>query len=52
MQKTPRPQQNGDMPLTFQPRPGSVVYCDFVGLRAPEMIKRRPVVIVNRLLRP
>ena len=36
------------MPLTFQPRPGSVVYCDFDGLRPPEVVKRRPVVIVNR----
>lgn len=42
------PPQNGSMPLTFQPRPGSVVYCDFDGLRPPEVVKRRPVVIVNR----
>ena len=36
------------MPLTFQPRPGAVVMCDFTGNIVPEMIKIRPVVVVAR----
>lgn len=36
------------MPLHFQPKPRSVVMCDFVGFIAPEMIKVRPVVILAR----
>ena len=36
------------MPLTFQPRPGTVVMCDFVGNVLPEMVKVRPVVVVAR----
>ena len=34
------------MPLTFQPKPRSVVYCDFRGFIEPEIIKRRPVIVV------
>jgi len=36
------------MPLNFQPRPGTVVMCDFVGYVVPEMVKVRPVVVVAR----
>jgi uncharacterized protein YifN (PemK superfamily) len=36
------------MPLHFQPKPRSVVMCDFVGFIAPEMVKVRPVVILAR----
>jgi mRNA interferase MazF len=32
------------MPIPFQPKPRTVVYCDFSGYTPPEMIKRRPVV--------
>jgi len=36
------------MPLTFHPRPGMVLICDFnTGFKAPEMIKRRPVVVIS-----
>lgn len=34
------------MPLSFQPKPRSVVYCDFKGFIEPEIIKRRPVIVV------
>ena len=36
------------MALTYQPRAGSVVMCDFVGFVVPEMVKVRPVVIIAR----
>jgi uncharacterized protein YifN (PemK superfamily) len=36
------------MALLFQPKPRSVVMCDFVGFIAPEMVKVRPVVILAR----
>ena len=36
------------MPVTFQPRPGQVLICDFRGYEVPEMVKRRPVVVVAR----
>ena len=36
------------MPLNFHPRPGMVLICDFnTGFKAPEMIKRRPVVVIS-----
>lgn len=36
------------VPLKFHPRPGSVLICDFdTGFRKPEMVKRRPVVVVS-----
>lgn len=36
------------MSLLFQPKPRSVVMCDFVGFIAPEMVKVRPVVVLSR----
>ncbi len=36
------------MALTFQPRPGTVVMCDFAGYVVPEMVKVRPVVVIAR----
>ncbi len=36
------------MSLKFQPKPGSIVICDFHGLVAPEMVKKRPVVIIAK----
>jgi len=35
------------MPLTFQPKPRTVVYCDFAGYIEPEIVKRRPVVVLS-----
>jgi len=34
------------MPLRFQPKPRSIVYCDFAGYIEPEIVKRRPVVVL------
>lgn len=36
------------MPLTFHPRRGTVLMCDFrTGFKPPEMVKLRPVVVVS-----
>lgn len=35
------------MSLWFQPKPRSVLYCDFTGFRVPEMTKRRPVIVLR-----
>jgi uncharacterized protein YifN (PemK superfamily) len=36
------------MPITFHPRPGTVLICDFsTGFQPPEMVKRRHVVVVS-----
>ncbi len=34
--------------LNFQPKTGSVVYCDYKGFVAPEMVKKRPVIVVSK----
>jgi uncharacterized protein YifN (PemK superfamily) len=34
--------------LLYQPRPGAVIMCDFVGYVVPEMVKVRPVVVLAR----
>ena len=34
------------MGLKFQPKPGMVLICDFRGFEEPEMVKRRPVVVL------
>ena len=34
------------MAIPFQPKARSIVYCDFRGFEAPEMIKRRPVIVL------
>ena len=34
------------MGLRFQPKPGMVLICDFRGFEPPEMVKRRPVVVI------
>jgi uncharacterized protein YifN (PemK superfamily) len=33
--------------LSFQPKPRTVVYCDFAGYIKPEIVKRRPVVVLS-----
>lgn len=36
------------MPLAYHPAPGTVLLCDFnTGFVAPEMVKRRPVVVLS-----
>ena len=35
------------MTLNYRPDAGEVLICDFSGLREPEMIKHRPVVVVS-----
>ena len=39
------------MSLTFHPEPGTILVCDFSGLREPEMVKRRPVVVISPRLK-
>lgn len=39
------------MPLPFHPPAGQIVICDFAGLKEPEIIKRRPAVVVSPRLR-
>jgi uncharacterized protein YifN (PemK superfamily) len=34
--------------LRYQPKPGSVIYCNFEGFIVPEMIKKRPVIVVQK----
>jgi uncharacterized protein YifN (PemK superfamily) len=36
------------MALTFQPKVGGVVLCDFDGFVEPEIVKKRPVVVIAR----
>lgn len=35
------------MPLPFNPMPGTIVICDFRGFVPPEMVKRRPAIVVS-----
>ena len=36
------------MPFYFHPGPGTVLICDFdTGFRPPEMVKKRPVVVIS-----
>jgi uncharacterized protein YifN (PemK superfamily) len=39
------------MAIHFHPQRGTIVVCDFRGFEAPEMQKRRPVVVVSPRLR-
>lgn len=39
------------MAIQFHPEQGTILVCDFNGFKAPEMIKRRPVVVVSPRLR-
>ncbi len=40
------------MPLAYHPRPGEILLCNYdSGFVAPEMVKRRPVVVVSPRLR-
>lgn len=35
------------MTIHFHPLPGTILICDFKGFITPEMVKRRPVVVVS-----
>jgi uncharacterized protein YifN (PemK superfamily) len=35
------------MPIHFPVAPGTILLCDYRGFRAPEMVKRRPVVVIS-----
>ena len=35
------------MPIKFHVRPGTVVLCDYQGFHPPEMVKRRPAIVVS-----
>lgn len=40
------------MPLTFHPNPGEILICNYnTGFIVPEMVKRRPVVVISPRLR-
>ncbi len=39
------------MPLPYHPEPGTIVICDFKGFVPPEMVKRRPAIIISPRLR-
>ena len=39
------------MPLIHHPETGTIVICDFHGFVTPEMVKRRPVIVVSPRLR-
>jgi mRNA interferase MazF len=39
------------MALKFHPEPGTILVCDFTGMKAPEMVKTRPVVVVSPRLK-
>jgi uncharacterized protein YifN (PemK superfamily) len=40
------------MPIRYPPLPGDVLICDFAtGFRPPEMVKRRPVLVLSPRLR-
>lgn len=42
------------MPIKFYPKAGMVLICDFSGYMTPEIVKKRPVVVIspNKLNRP
>lgn len=35
------------MAIQFHPEPGTILICDFNGMKAPEMVKRRPVIVIS-----
>lgn len=39
------------MAIQFHPQRGTILICDFDGMREPEMVKRRPVVVISPRLR-
>lgn len=39
------------MAIQFYPQPGTILICDFAGFVEPEMVKRRPVIVIGPRLR-
>ena len=39
------------MAIQFHPESGSILICDFEGMKTPEMVKRRPVVVISPRLK-
>ncbi len=39
------------MALTFHPRQGAILMCDYSGFKVPEMVKTRPVAVISPRLR-
>lgn len=39
------------MPLNYYPNPGEILVCDYSGFVEPEMVKKRPVIIISPRLR-
>ena len=39
------------MAIHFHPEPGTIVICDFTGFKYPEMVKRRPAVVISPRVR-
>ena len=37
------------MPIQFHPRPGQILMCNFDGFIEPEMVKKRPVLVVSAI---
>jgi len=35
------------MPINFYPKAGTVLICDFAGYVVPEIVKKRPVVVIS-----
>jgi len=35
------------MAITFHPNVGQLLMCDFIGFKAPEMVKKRPVLVIT-----
>jgi mRNA interferase MazF len=39
------------MALSFHPAQGAILLCDYSGFKPPEMVKRRPVIVISPRLR-
>lgn len=35
------------MPISFHPRAGQILMCDFKGFQVPEMVKVRPIIVIS-----
>ena len=35
------------MAITFHPNPGTILECDYSGMKEPEMVKKRPVLVIS-----
>ena len=50
--RRPRKDTRVAMAITFHPKPGQILMCDFTtGFSAPEMVKKRPVLVLSKALR-